>query len=333
MYYKTIIHRTGEDDGALTSREHKQKLPELATRRLRGYAKATRRLREGYIPVYQSHWAGDGQTSHRPLEHQVVLGVLDQRLAYWVRSLSVSKQPYRHNARGETYSYTKVGVWERAEKLKKRLNKKSLACRRTSTNNRNSSQNKDSVTKVRNIMYVIIFTRHVSTDCLSSCGRARYGYSRGYRAEGSAVCRLERRGGGGNRDRNEGASHVETAVVRGGYLAAGETKRRCSCQNHPQQRDGRNCTTNLPHLSTTSVASTVPRDPAQAKDIRHDTICYDHELPSQSPSAVSHLSPCNGCHPLGVDLVDLGLGKVTHEQVLREVGVGGKPHDTPDCVT
>ncbi len=31
-------------------------------------------------PVYQSHWARDGQAADGPLQHQVVLGVLDQRL-------------------------------------------------------------------------------------------------------------------------------------------------------------------------------------------------------------------------------------------------------------
>lgn len=38
-------------------------------------------------PVYQSHWAGNGQASDRSLQHQVVLRVFDQFLADRVRPL------------------------------------------------------------------------------------------------------------------------------------------------------------------------------------------------------------------------------------------------------
>lgn len=43
-------------------------------------------------PVYQPHWAGDGQTSDRPLQHQVILSVLDERLAHWVGPLPAPKE-------------------------------------------------------------------------------------------------------------------------------------------------------------------------------------------------------------------------------------------------
>lgn len=39
-------------------------------------------------PVNQSHWAEDGQFPNRPLEHQVITGILDELLADWITCLS-----------------------------------------------------------------------------------------------------------------------------------------------------------------------------------------------------------------------------------------------------
>ncbi len=57
------------------------------------------------------------------------------------------------------------------------------------------------------------------------------------------------------------------------------------------------------------------------------------------PTAVSrgacspHLSPRDGRHALVVDLGDLGLGEVAHEEVLRKVRVGRESDDPPDYHT
>lgn len=78
---------------------------------------------------------------------------------------------------------------------------------------------------------------------------------------------------------------------------------------------------------TLAVDTLSPHALPQEKKIENDAT----PLRANTAGVYTHISPCNACHALLEDLINLVLGKITHEQVLRKVRVGGEPDDASNC--